>query len=191
MHFPFPAATTQRRGISPRRCPHHRSLYAPPMAALFLCTGDPVLKAEPLGSRLRRVEQLLRLSRSLSRTAVSNKSLSSSMTSRPVSASGTSPSSGGILFSASHSGRTAARADPFDLPGRLFLCKPPGFPNGADGFSCSAVSLSAPPSIRSVTASFCHHTLKLFAFSRVILYFLQFILAFFRLITTMPQRTGT
>lgn len=36
-----------------------------------------------------------------------------------------------------------------------------------------------------------HHTLKLFAFSRVILYFLQLILAFFRLITTMPQRTGT
>ena len=31
------------------------------MAALFLCTGDPVLKAEPLGSRLRRVEQLLPL----------------------------------------------------------------------------------------------------------------------------------
>ena len=24
--------------------------------------------------------------------------------------------------------------DPFDLPGRLFLCKPPGFPNEADGF---------------------------------------------------------
>ena len=160
------------------------------MAALFLCTSDPVLKAEPLGSRLRRVEQLLPLipviepDRCFEQFPFQLYDFPACECQRDV------PFIRRHIFR-SHSDRLSPLPDPFDLPGRLFLCKPPGFPNEADGFLMLGRIRLRAAQHQERDRFLRHRTLKLFCIFPCHSLFPPAHLGVFRLITTMPQRTGT